>query len=740
MIYRDRVGLVFCVCSMLGLISPAHAENIEAAEPSEEGATPDQNGEVYAAADQANPGAARNNQVRPIIVTATRREESLQAVPLSVTALDSSALETAGIDDVRSLTLAVPGFTGGRAAMVMQPNIRGVGSIGVTIGDEGSVATYVDGIYIAGPYSSQVEMVEVERVEVLRGPQGTVFGRNATGGLVNVITPDPSFTLQGNVSAGVGFMREGAVSYDYRGYLTGPISDNIAADFAVLYRDDGDYVTDLVNGGTFDGQRTISARSKVLINPSSSVRLIFTAGYMDIEGEIPNQPFKMQAISRDAPGVIIADAPWTGALDVVPTADMDRLDLSLRAEIDLGGVTLESTTSYRNSHVTQIADSDATNIFVALSELRNANQKEYGQEVRLLSNSSSPLEWTAGLSFFGLDGTMPFFVARNAGGTTAAFLLEPDIGTRAYSAFAQGTYEMTDLLFLTLGGRFTHESRSFSQSVDGTDLFGESEVDFDKFTYNAALRYNFVGDSNIYISFGTGFKSGVFNAVGRSPDPVEPEAISALEGGIKVDLTPWLRTNVSVFNYWYDNLQVQARAADNTFVLQNAAKARIYGGEFELLMEPTDGLSLRGAFAYTHGEYRDFPGAQSFSPLPSGGNLVLSEDASGFRLVKTPRYTISLGANYNVEVGDGGDLTFGAHLFHSDRVFYDFVNLFSQDPYTLISGDVTWTPGVNGFSLSAFVKNLTNEAVTQQIRVGSTGNYTFYERPREIGVRARFEF
>lgn len=673
-----------------------------------------------------------------IVVTATRREEALQDIPVSVTAVGGDALRTAGIDDIRSLTAVVPGYTGGRAAMVMQPNIRGVGSVGVSIGDESNVATYVDGVYLAGPYSTQVDLVEVQRVEVLRGPQGTVFGRNATGGLINVITPDPSFTPRANMSASYGRMREDANAFDIRAYATGPINDTIAADVSFMVKYNEGYYTDLVRGGTFEGTRTITWRTKFLAEPRDNIRLIFTAAYTDLNSEIPTQPYLGQTVARGDPRAIVATAPWTAALDHTPTSNLDRLDLSLKAQVDLGAVTFESVTSYAKSHVTQFADTDASNIFVAFSELQNAEQKEYSQELRLLSNSASPLSWTAGVYFFGLDGTMPFLIVNNRGTSISTTLLGPDLGTRSFAGYAQGTYEVTDGLFVTLGGRYTTEERSFRQSVNGNDLFGEVSERFNRFTYNTALRYALSPNANVYASFGTGFKSGVYNGAGTSPNPVEPETIKALEVGIKGDPFPWMRFNAAAYRYWYDDLQVNARAADNSFVLQNAAAAKIYGGEIEVTLLPVQDLRITSAIAYTNGEYSDFPAAQSFSPLPSGGNVVFAADASGQALIKTPRYTFNLGVNYEHALSRGA-IRFGANVFHSARVYYDFLNLYSQDPYTLMSAELVWLPG-GGLSAGLYGKNLTDEEVSQQIRPGATGTYTFFERPRELGVRLRYEF
>ncbi len=229
-----------------------------------------------APAAEPEPEAQSSSGISDIIVTATRREERLQDVAVAVTAITGDSLSAADVSTVRSLTQVVPGFIGSRNMGVFQPVIRGVGSTGISIGDEPNIATYVDGVYQPESAANWIDLVEVERVEVLRGPQGTTFGRNATGGLINVITPDPSFDLRGKASLRYGRMRRDAGDYDARFYITGGLSDKLAADFAALYRKNDGYIDDLVRGGTLGDQQVINFRSKLLWQPSDNAKVILT--------------------------------------------------------------------------------------------------------------------------------------------------------------------------------------------------------------------------------------------------------------------------------------------------------------------------------------------------------------------------------------------------------------------------------------------------------------------------------
>ncbi|MBX9896477.1 MAG: TonB-dependent receptor [Qipengyuania sp.] len=689
----------------------------------------------------APPTEARESGIADIVVTATRREERLQDIPVTVTAIAGSSIAEAGVREVRTLTQVIPNFNGGRNQNVMQPSIRGVGSSGTSVGDEANVAVYVDGVYQGDPYSTQIDLVEVARVEVLRGPQGTVFGRNATGGLVNVITPDPSFQTRGRVSARYGRMREDASDIDLRGYFTGALSEAVAADLALLYRKNDGYITNLTGGEPFGETRVASVRGKLLFERDGASAVI-TAAYVDSDDETASaQPFRGNTTGAAFAGVIVPTEPWNASLSAFPVSDYNRLDLSLRMRFELGAVNLETTSAYMKTQVHQVADSDASNIRLGDTDMR-VFPRTLTQEIRLLSTGNGPLTWITGLYGYFLDGTQPVTIVNRASPTApiVPLKLSPTAGTASYAAFAEGTYRFGTSLYLTLGGRYTTEERRFSQKVNGNQLpFGEVDANFNKFTYRAAVRYEFAEDANLYASYGTGFKSGVFNTFGTSPTAVRPETIEAAEIGLKADPTRWLRTNIALFHYNYDDLQATARAADNSFILQNAATAKIYGGEFEATAVPVDDLTLRLALAYTHAEYEKFPNAQVFTPRPTGGNIVSSTDVSGNRLVRTPEFTVNLGGNYGFDMG-GGRGHIAGNLFRSSRVYYDYLNALSQDPYTMLSGEVGWTTAGEQVTFRLFASNLTNAKVAQQISPGPQGTYIIYERPRRVGIGIDYRF
>jgi len=303
---------------------------------------------------------------------------------------------------------------------------------------------------------------------------------------------------------------------------------------------------------------------------------------------------------------------------------------------------------------------------------------------------------------------------------------------------------------VTLGGRYSHEKREFRQAVNGVPLVGPStpgfdeeglaEMSFGKWTYRIALRYNFANDANIYASYGTGFKSGVFNGFGFSGIGTDPEEIKAWEVGVKAEPLHWLRTNLAAYYYDYTDLQVTARAPGGVgFQVQNAASAEIYGTELEVTAAPTDDLQIRTAAAYTHADYSAFPDSPLFVPLPGGGNLQTSTDASGNQLARAPRFTVNFGFNWDRDLA-GGRFGVSANLFHSSKVYHDFANTVAQKSYELLSGEIGWTTPDDNMRFFLWGTNLTNAKVAQQISPGALGTYVVYERPRRVGVGAQFRF
>jgi len=583
-------------------------------------------------------------------------------------------------------------------------------------------------------------------VEVLRGPQGTVFGRNATGGLINIITPDPSFSPHGRVAVQYGRILSSANDaddYDVRTYLTGGLSNTVAMDFAGLFRKNDGYIKDLVRGGTVGDERVIDLRNKVLFEPSDGVKMILSGEYANLNADTNTyQPFENDSAARSIPGVLLPTRPYQISTNGLPVLRYNRYNIALRTAFDLGGTSLETSTGYLHTRNYQFADSDSTNILLGQNNA-NTGAETISQELRLLSKKAGPFEWLVGTYFFKLHGFETAVQQTSPGPTSPVktTLIAPDvIKTTSYAGFAEGTYKVTDSVFMTLGGRYTTEDREFRQRINNVILFGTAKKSRDNSTYRGAIRYNFADNANVYVSYGTGFKSGVFNVVGTRPVPTEPETLRATEVGLKADPTRWLRTNLAAFYYNYENLQVNSRDVTGVnYILQNAANSHIYGGELEVTAAINEYINLNGSAAYTHAEYTKFPNAQTFIPLPQGGNSVQTRDVSGKQMIRAPRWSANLGFDVGHDVA-GGRLMFAGNIFYSGTVYYDFLNLFAQKPYVMANGEISWTNRGETWRVSLWARNITNATVAQSIRPGAFGTDVVFEKPRSVGIGASHNF
>jgi iron complex outermembrane receptor protein len=689
-------------------------------------------GQALAQAGGSSDGAAAQEEptsaIEDIVVTATRREESLQKVPIAITAINAESLASAGITDVRQLTAVAPGFVGSRQNAAFLPTIRGVGSAGVSRNDESNVALYIDGVYQPDAATNITELVAIDRVEVLRGPQGTIFGRNATGGLVNIITPLPRFDVHGKVTVSFGGFGH-ALEQSWRSYLTGPITDTIAADLGVVVRRNDGYIRDLVRGGYLGEATLADFRSKQLFQLTDTFRIVTSVAYTSFNDNSGNtfQPFDNRTQARSVPGTILPTQPYEAAVDILPVSSFKRWNASLAASLDLGSVRLEVTTGFNDSNIIQAADTDASPILLG-GNYSYPKSWSISQEVRALSAGSGPFQWIVGAYFFEQSGSVDV-VNPSATSTT---VLNSKAWTQAFAGFAEANYTIADALKITLGARYNTEERSFSNVNNGVLRVNNARNAAGRWTYRASAQYSFDNNNNVYVTYSTGFKSGVFNTLSSNPTPTRPETIKSIEAGLKLEPAPWLRVNLSAFHYDYRDLQVQARDPNSgTFILQNAANAKIKGAELEVTARPSRSLTLRATGTLLDAKYSSFTGAQVFIPQANGSNQPTTADVSGKSLVRSPKYTIQAGADWTTQLSSG-EFTASFNLMHSARVYYDFANLASQEPYTMVNGQIGWGPEGAPWRVTLAVTNLTNARVAQQITAGPFGTYMTYERPRKV--------
>jgi iron complex outermembrane recepter protein len=701
-------------------------------------------GSSVAAMTLASPALAQDvgedsaPQIDEIVVTAQKRAENLQDVPIAVSVTDAETLASAGVADVSSLPMVTPSLTITTAAGgYILPRIRGVGQAGVTLSLENPVAIYVDGVYYASAAGSLFSLNNIAQVAVLKGPQGTLFGRNATGGLIQVSTLDPSHDARLALSATAG--DHGL--YGGSLYATGSLSENVAADLAVVYNNvSHGFGRNLFNNTRINTAEDFAIRNKIKVELENTT--ITTA----VDYSLTNAT---RPAARVADGTLpITGVPFTGgkfdiSSDLQPYNRTEQAGASLTIAHDFGSVNLTSISAYRWTNFDTAIDNDGLPIHRAHVTAGQV-ERTVSQELQLSSDSSGPLVWTLGAYYFRLTGKYdPPAVIFNVPPPRLVINAAPK--TESYAIYGQGTYSITDQVSVTAGLRWTKEDRDITgvrQVFAGPNLVatvpGQSSLDTDQFTWRLALDYRPNNDVMAYASYNRGFKSGGFNPTEIPYNAFLPERIDAYETGLKLDLLDRrLRLNPAAFYYDYTNLQSVTYPAGLP-VTRNAASAEIYGIDLDFEAAVSNAFTLTGGLSWLHARFTNFVDAQISTPLPAGGNALTKANLTNTRLNNTPDWTVNLGANYAIPMGDNM-LTLAANYSYNDGFYGDPENRFRQDSYSLVNASARLDVGEQ-FSITAWAKNIGNVAYANQLVTTSYSDKLGLAPGRQIGMTVGVEF
>ncbi|MDQ8757571.1 TonB-dependent receptor [Sphingosinicella sp. LHD-64] len=705
-----------------------------------------------------------------IVVTAQRREERLSDVPISVSVLGGDTLQQNVIVSTNDLTVAVPGLNWGRSTNFSQPTIRGVGSRNASAGDEPNVATFVDGVYLPDMTGTLFELSNIERIEVLRGPQGTLFGRNATGGAINVVTRRPTRELEGSIAATVGEFGY----YRLGGYISGPIAgDVITASLTAVHYDDDGYVENIFNGETQGSSGGTAFRARVRFEPADDISFevngfhsksnnnVLISGYAingntQARNSIPGGP---NAGALNPTGIpadrVIADEPFTTATFSTPFGRTRQRFIDMHMDWDIGFATLTGTASWGDTQTTTLSWTDVSPIRLSQTEYSTFNDFS-NQELVLTSNPGrfGRFEWLLGLTRFQSDAQFNPLVSTGRNATTGAFLPTRTIygqNTRAFAVFGEVTWQAVDNLFFTGGLRYNRDDKDAFNLNALTSVRTEGEARFENVSPRGVVRWEFAPSSNVYLSYTRGFKSGTFNAVAAAGTqlPAEPEIVDAYELGVKTRLARGITLEAAAFRYNYQDLQVSTPVVINgvsATTVQNAGEARINGFEASLNAQVTRNLSFNAAVTLLDSELRDFPNASVQVPRSVGGvptnngNVNVVVDVSGNELIRAPDWTFSLGATYRHELF-GGEMTYNATAFFSSSYFFDLTNRLSQPSYEVVNASITWREGPDrGFYASVFAQNLTDQTYAAGFIISSFIDGTQANKPRWFGATVGFNF
>ncbi|MGQ0696628.1 MAG: TonB-dependent receptor [Panacagrimonas sp.] len=735
------------------------AEASPAAAPTEEAVAPIAEAEPAPAAEPEASG------IEEITVTAQRREQNLQDVPISISAVTAESLQAMGVDGTEDLAAASPGLILTRQFGGATPYIRGVGTPSALGGNESAVALYIDGIYVPQLTALTFSFNNIERVEVLKGPQGTLFGRNATGGLIQVVTREP--TSSPTLITGLSY--DDYQTAEATLYVSNGLTENISGDFAVFYADQGEgYGTNKFNGDEIYAREELGLRASVSLKGTSATRARLSFDYTDIDSSL--------GVARQADRgalTIGGQGPepdyWDINSNYDPLFTMEGFGSSLKVSHDFESVQLVSLTGYREGDSVFLIDQDATPAPLVDAIVKD-DSTTITQELQLQSTASGPLNWIVGLYYYDFDVD---YSVRTEGGALAPLgglqIVESTMDTTSLAAYAQATYALTETTNLTLGIRYTADEREFEGTFTRPNATAPvpafavgtapDEQTQEEPTWRLALDHKFNDDVLGYVSYNRGFKSGVYTMINPNDDPVDSEVVDAYEVGLKTDLLERrVRLNTSVFYYDYEDLQVQTIEQGN-IRLNNAAKARLSGAEIELTALPTDQLEINVGLALLDSEYTDFPNGDSTAPNPAGGNFscrtgqavatpscpesvrptLSAQTADGKDVARAPDFTGSLSGRYGIPIA-AGEVGLSASAVYNGGFYWEPDNRAEQDAYTLFNAQVDWRSPSERYRVYVFGKNLGDEEYSQFLSGGSFGDIVSAAPPRTFGLGGELRF
>jgi len=738
-----------------------------------------------AIAQQAAAGAAAGGDqpkdsgpsVADIVVTAQFRAQNLQDVPIAIEAVNADTLSSSGVRTTDDLQIATTGINIQRQTGASLIFIRGIGTAGGQAAQEGAIATFIDGVYQPSPSSVTGSLANIERVEVLKGPQGTLYGRNATGGAVNIITLTPSFEPTGLIEFGYGNLQ----TVQARAYVSSGITKAIAADVSLYYNNQmKGFGRNLYTGTEISKGEDFAVRSKILFELGEDTK--FTLG-----GDYNSSKGSFGVPQRVAPGAVLIDTvglsdlpgvtPFPGGFydaytELDPYIHIEGYGFSGTLEHHFGDVSLTSITAWRSLDIFTQTDSDGTSQQVTSAYLTEKN-KQFTQELRL-QGDSGPFNWLVGGFFLhSKAGYAPFDAFGSAiraafGGAPTSpdrLLIENNLQkTTSYAAFGQITWSVGEATDITAGLRYTHDKRSINPDAyvgystdrdllipvpvalgavapggDTSGFFAQQDS-FSKLTWRLAIDQKITPDLLAYASYNRGFKSGIFNTTSFGNPAVKPEVLDAYEVGFKSTLLDRrLRLNGAAFYYDYSNIQL-SQLVGSSQVLLNAAVAEIYGGEASFEAAITDAFSLRGGVAYTHGRYKSFPNAPFFeqAPGPGFGSIVTSGDAGGNRTVYTPPWQINLAADYSVPVGDG-ELAANISYLYVDKFYFTADNRSPQPSYDLVNTQLKYTSDA-GLVVTLWGRNIFDKQYFASRFNAPAGETVVAAAGRTYGVSLGYKF
>lgn len=684
-----------------------------------------------------------------IVVTAQKREQDVQDVPISMTVASGQKLTTMGIQDFNQLDRFVPNFyvqtTPGNNAFY----IRGIGSTPGNLAFEQTVGLFVDGVYGGHARQFQAPFLDVARIEVMRGPQGALVGKNTSAGAISVISARPTFELQAAAEGSYEFEPGGTRLY---GMVSGPISEAVAVRVAAQYEDYDGYIENLILGGKETKRKTLFGRASILVDSGGPVDFLLKVegGHVDLTGTASEQ-----ILTPDDPDLKRSTGGFPGFVD----RDFDNtnnLNLTATANLEIGEHVLTSISGYSSYDFEKRLDADFGPAPAFASSFAE-KFSQMSQELRLASPETGTVEYIFGGYFHVndydlLQTTLIKFGPFN-GESDRVFRQENVV----WSGFGNVTWHMSETLRLIGGLRYTFDRKRANQTRQktgvvlptwlATPLSGQrTEREWDP---SVAVQWNATPEAMLYASYGQGSKAGGFVGAQATTTPaqfqVESESAETFEVGAKLALLDRrLRINTALFRTDFRNLQVSSfDAVTTSFITSNAGKARSQGFEGDLSFAITEGFLLTGSLAYLDAKFLDFPGAQC--PYDNLSCVPADNNAAGRPLPRSPKWSGTLSADLTLPASDSLEFNINAGMTFRSFAYLEesYDPAAGQDGHAKFDLRAAIRSADDRWELAFLGKNLTNEITASHAfatPLAANVISKFIQQPRSIAVQAKFRY
>lgn len=707
---------------------------------------------------------AGSTQVQELIVTAQRRSERAIDVPQTVNVATQVQLKTAGVTNSTELAQVIPGLNAAASGFIpSQPVIRGVANTPTGPGTSGATAIYIDGVYQPSQGEANFDLSDTASIQVLKGPQGTLYGRNAIGGVILITTEDPSPTQHGQLSVGYGNYNQLQANGSITGRLAGPISGSLAGSWDSM---DG-WQYDISRHTRVGDNHEYNIRGKILWDLGGNNKIVFSADHSyrsnpttfdnnALNGDTSQAQTPVGGSTTIKPGpinpaLIVATGPTDVSLNFDPFIHDTFSQVSAKGDFDFPGFHLQSITAANENKTDFLLDSDFTNINASTTH-ETFDEKEASQELFFTSLGDHRLSWIGGLSLVYQWSGLNFESASIVGHTTDLSL----------AGFLEVTYKLTNRLKILVGARYTHEYQTYVAHSPKV-VVPEQSVSANVVTPRVSIDYALTDEASVYATFSQGYQNGGWNISSLNPKPYLPEHVTAYEVGTKAFVASTLQIDAAIFYYDFTDLQeanvVFTGNPPTTLstVYQNAGKSTSYGGEFGANWRVTRDFTLGFGTAYTHAVFDTYNGSLFTQPIfgqagvvvpgssptkyyvcaigytAACGNTQFPANAAGKTVPRAPAWTLYIAPAYRFSTEIGG-FELSANAAYQSTMYSDASNRAQTPPYWTVNARGAFTPAKAAIQMSIWVKNLFDARVPVFIVSTTSGDRALYSEPRTFGV------